>query len=240
MEAITVQQKDSLELQLNTSETKYSNEEGDFLTIYNDIPLKISDWKEGIKQLRAAFPKIEDSWFDLLTTKMKEKKFTQKQFNDAIDNVISTCKYPTPQIANIINYQKGVRIISRERFLRETKDESKEFRSYFVGINVNGELFYANKHELERLDVKYNLWNKPISNKTTIYPEKEKTFESLSKSFNMLTHFNNIIKKLESNSLYQEWKDEIKNAGKNWGVDADEYLKAKNRCEILEQKLGIY
>jgi hypothetical protein len=235
----TIRQPKGLQLlQSNISPMKYENEGGEYLSVYCDTSMKVSDWKEGVKQLRAAFPKLEDAWFDLLTTKMKEKKFTQQQFHDAIDNVITNCKYPTPQIADLLNYQKGVRLITRERFLQETKDETPLFKSNFLAIDVDGQLFYANKNELLRNKIPYKLWQKDATTQT-IQNQTMSNNDSLSKSLNILEEFDRIVKESEADPLYRELQAAKKEAQMNFGVNAVIYDKAMKKIEFLQNKLRI-
>lgn len=226
---------------------KYSNDNGDFISVYSGKQLTKKVWDNGIAQIRAAFPNLKDDWYNLLTAKIRDKKFTVQQFVDAVDNLITNCKYPNPQIADLLNYQKGVRIISRQRFLTEANGQSKEFYACFTAIDIDGELFYANTSELKRNNVQYKVWHKPITvpalnNNQTVSKDKrsnEKEPQKLDKSLNILDEFERISKLYETDPDFIKLSAAKKKAQNSWGNNAYEYDIAMKEIAILEQKLNI-
>lgn len=221
---------------------KYEVDNNTFLSIYFDNKLKIKTWKDGIKQLRTAFPKITDDWVDLLTTKMKEKEFTEKQFVDAIDNIITNCKYPTPQISDVLNYNKGIRIFTRSEYLEELKLYSSDLSNYYKAINVNDKLFYIHKDHIEQYGVDVVLWEKPATAKIHNF-KPAKTEEELKQEkqpkLNLLQEYLKEYNKIYDSPDGKLLKAAIHRASMSWGNDVEEYDKAMQEVKHYERKLKL-
>ncbi len=60
--------------------------------------------REQLKVFRAAFPTLPAMFFVILKNRLIENNFTNERLIDAIKRVIDTCHYPTPTVADIIQY----------------------------------------------------------------------------------------------------------------------------------------
>ncbi len=67
---------------------------------------------QGCIRIRAAFPKLPDEWYSILDEMLDVENFTDKRFKDAIYNLIKTCKFPQPGIAEIIGYDNSFKVYS--------------------------------------------------------------------------------------------------------------------------------
>jgi len=70
--------------------------------------------KESIKLLMA-FPQIEKQFADLLITRAKELNWTKQRLTDAINNLIDTCPYPQPTLANVLSFDKRIKTYTYEQ-----------------------------------------------------------------------------------------------------------------------------
>jgi hypothetical protein len=65
---------------------------------------------EGIKfvidRIKIAYPSLEKGFFEILIDRLKANDFTDYLFFKAANNVIDTCQYPAPTIADFIKYHK--------------------------------------------------------------------------------------------------------------------------------------
>lgn len=48
----------------------------------------------------------------------KEEGFTDERFRDAVHTVIKTCVYPTPTIAQFISFDKRIKTLNYDQFLK--------------------------------------------------------------------------------------------------------------------------
>ena len=105
MELVT----EALELMNKTSETSSLSLRKNELSIYqgevvDDICIGLN-----IIKLKQAFPKLPKAWFDLLEEFILQEQFTNHRLNDAVNNLIKTCIYPEPTVANLLSYDKKIK-----------------------------------------------------------------------------------------------------------------------------------
>lgn len=99
--------------------------------------------------LKKTFPKLPDGWYDILEKMLDEEKFTDKRLIDATNNLIKTCIYPEPTIANILGYDKKQKLYSYEDILEITKDYSAYQRGLFWDSLEKYGNFWIKKGELK-------------------------------------------------------------------------------------------
>jgi len=99
--------------------------------------------------LKKTFPKLPDGWYDILEKMLDEEKFTDKRLIDATNNLIKTCIYPEPTIANILGYDKKQKLYSYEDILEITKDYSAYQRGLFWDNLEKYGNFWIKKGELK-------------------------------------------------------------------------------------------
>lgn len=62
-----------------------------------------------VKKLRKAFPQVQADFTDVLLERAKEKNWTDERLTDAVNNLIDTCQYPTPTLANVLSFDKRIK-----------------------------------------------------------------------------------------------------------------------------------
>ena len=59
-----------------------------------------------------AFPDLDPEFLNVLTERVVENGFTNERLQDAVGELIDTFQYKRPSVANIINYDKRMRLYS--------------------------------------------------------------------------------------------------------------------------------
>lgn len=102
----------------------------------NDTKREISVYGEGkvsdevlaksIITIKKAFPKLPLGWYDIMSQMIVEEGFTDARLIDAVKNLIKTCQYPEPTIAQILGFNKTKKIFTHKEILDQTVDMSPE------------------------------------------------------------------------------------------------------------------
>ena len=79
---------------------------------------------------KSAFPALQASFFDVLIPMLKECSFSDERLLNSVKNVIKTCVYPTPTIANFLSYDKKIKLYSYDDMLKLTETDKKAFESH--------------------------------------------------------------------------------------------------------------
>ena len=97
--------------QLADSSLNCSQESGrsDTLSVYGEGVFSKDTFIKNIKDLQQAFPQLPVGFYDTLHDRLVENGFTDQRLSDAIGNVIDTCVYPIPTIANIISWDRMIK-----------------------------------------------------------------------------------------------------------------------------------
>ena len=74
------------------------------VSIYQNGELTTKNISNQITRLMKAFPDLPTGYYDILTERLKENEFTDQRLKDAVDNVIDTCTYFKPTIADVISF----------------------------------------------------------------------------------------------------------------------------------------
>lgn len=85
----------------------------DKVSIYGCGKVTPEAFGHGVALIKKAFPKLSASWYSVLETMIDEEGFTDDRFKDAVLNLIKTCPYPEPTIANILGFNKEVPVFTR-------------------------------------------------------------------------------------------------------------------------------
>lgn len=142
-------------LQQNEQLETKSNE----LSIYKSGKVSAETFAYGVKKIKDAFPKLPASWFLVLDEMVDEEKFSEERFKDAVNSLIKNCVYPEPTIANIISFDRTVKVYTYHELMEKYKT------CYYMGstydpifteygkIDFHGQERFCKKEDIE----KYNL-----------------------------------------------------------------------------------
>jgi hypothetical protein len=62
---------------------------------------------ENMKRIKSAFPLLQEGFYDVLCERLKANGFYDDEFEKAVSYVIDNYKYPTPSIAEFLNFDGG-------------------------------------------------------------------------------------------------------------------------------------
>lgn len=108
-----------------------------------------------VKKIKSAFPSLPSGFYDILTDRLKELRFSDQRLTDAVNNLIDTCPYPTPTIANLISWDKRIKLYNyQEMVAMVDKFGEVTWRSY-KAVKISGfkSRVYASVTDIEA----YNL-----------------------------------------------------------------------------------
>jgi hypothetical protein len=115
-----------------------------FLSPYVDDQLDKPYFLMEVVRLKRNFPSLDQGFIELLSERIKEHRFTKKQFHDAINRVIDTCQYP-PKISDILSYDKGSRLFTYSEMLEKVNAEGKTTGDFESVANINNKRYYRLK-----------------------------------------------------------------------------------------------
>lgn len=84
--------------------------------------LTTENWIDNVKRMKKAFPALPEGFYDVLAERVTEHTFTDERMSDAVKNVIDTCIYPQPTIAQFISFDRRIKILTYEDMLRKTDE----------------------------------------------------------------------------------------------------------------------
>ena len=116
-----------------------------YLSIYNDQQTT-KGVINAIARVKQAFPSLEDGFYKILMSRVKEKGLTDQQIMDSVNNVIDTCEYPTPVIGKFLSFDKKMRLYTYNEIL--TKVDQGESFSYYQVKEIEGIKWWIKKDEL--------------------------------------------------------------------------------------------
>lgn len=99
-----------------------------------------------IAKLKAAFPAIEMSYISILSERLQANGFTEQRLKDAIATVIDNFRYQKPNIADIIAYDKKVKLYTYNETYQEI-EKGAEWSDFKI-IERNGKIFRVKITEL--------------------------------------------------------------------------------------------
>lgn len=134
------------------------------ISIYKPGTINPNILGSGIKMIMQAFPKLPAGWYSVLKEMLKDEEFNDERFSDSIKSLIKNCPYPEPAIANIIGYDKTIKVFLWNELLEKTKEDSPqtraEYLNNFIAIDFYGEQRFARKEDVERYNLKKWRYNK--------------------------------------------------------------------------------
>jgi hypothetical protein len=101
------------------------------LSLYGEGRVSAECFALNIVKLKQAFPELPNGFYDLLETMLDEEKFTNQRLDDSVKNLIKTCVYPKPTIANILGYDKRAILYTWDELGKISSDYSPEARKRF-------------------------------------------------------------------------------------------------------------
>jgi len=73
-------------------------------------------------KVKKAFPELPSDFFEIFQEMIKLEGFTDERLLDAVDNVIKTCVYPKPTIAQFLSWDMKIKVLTYEDMLKKTNE----------------------------------------------------------------------------------------------------------------------
>jgi len=95
-----------------------------------------------------AFPALPKGFYDVMSEMIQDEGFTDERLNDAVKNVIKTCVYPTPTIANILSWDRRIKLYNYKEVCDYIDEGGK--MSDFKRKEIGGRTYWINRAEAEQ------------------------------------------------------------------------------------------
>jgi hypothetical protein len=121
------------------------NEKGEYYVSEYTGTLEKPIIVEQIAKIKACFPQLPISFYSIFADRIKDKEFTNKQLIDSVNNVIDTCVYPVPTIANFLNFEKKKRAYTYDEVLKFIHENGGNITNTFDNFKVDNKTFWTLK-----------------------------------------------------------------------------------------------
>lgn len=93
---------------------------------------------ESVKLIKAAFPDLPAEFYDVFQARIKANGFTDGRLRDAVANVIDSCIYPKPTVAQFLSFDRRIKIFTYEQMLGKLKDYGEDIWRSYRAIKLSG------------------------------------------------------------------------------------------------------
>ena len=129
------------------------------ITLYNDKQAEPKLIAEEVVKLKSAFPAISNEFLDVLSERIYANNFTEERIRDAVAYVLDNFRYRQPTIADVISFDKRVKVYSYVQILRMLVEVGPSVWNDYKPVKIEGvdRTVYVNIAEAESLGLKYKL-----------------------------------------------------------------------------------
>jgi hypothetical protein len=114
------------------------------ISIYSGEPATKDQIKSEVKKLVAAFPEVTSDFIILLADRISDNNFTTQRVKDAINHIIDNSPYKRPAIADIISFDRKVKLFSFEEIQAKCAPGYPAFEHY-ERVTINNRVKYIEK-----------------------------------------------------------------------------------------------
>ena len=114
------------------------------ISIYEGDPATREQITTEAKKLIAAFPEISNDFLILLIDRITDNNFTADRVRDAINNIIDVSPYKRPAIADIISFDRKIKLFTYEEISAKCAPGYPAFEK-FDRIDFYGRIRYVEK-----------------------------------------------------------------------------------------------
>lgn len=133
------------------------------MSVYSGKPFTRETWVRCLVDLKTAFPKLPNGYWQLILNRMGDKGFTDRKLIDATKHLIDTCPYPEPAPANFLDFDKKIEMISEFEMNEKATREGKDIRRFYDNIEIEGRSYWTPKGNAGRYNLP--LWKtRPVDN----------------------------------------------------------------------------
>lgn len=112
-----------------------------------------------LKRLKSAFPELTDDFHNVLSDMVIEEGFDTQRFKDSINNVIKTCPYPRPAVAEFLSWDKKIELLDYDQYIAKNHELQGQASKYFQSVRLPGRTkpMWARRSDVEAY--KLTPWN---------------------------------------------------------------------------------
>lgn len=114
------------------------------ISIYSGSVANEMEIKSEVKKLMAAFPEVSSDFLIVLVERMIDKNFTKERVKEAINHVIDTNPYKRPSIADIISFDRKIKVYTYSEISSKCYPGYSAFDN-FEKIEIEGRKRYIEK-----------------------------------------------------------------------------------------------
>jgi len=82
-------------------------------------------------KIKNAFPSLPEGFYEIFSERILDSGFTDDRLNDSVNNVIDTCVYPVPTLAQFLSFDKRVKVFKYYDIVKMVDDgDLKAFDRY--------------------------------------------------------------------------------------------------------------
>lgn len=114
------------------------------ISIYSGVPATRDQIKSEVKKLTAAFPEVTSDFIILLAERISDNEFTAQRVKDAINHVIDNSPYKRPSIADIISFDRKIKLHTYSEIQAKCYPGYSAF-DHYEKIEIDGRKRYIEK-----------------------------------------------------------------------------------------------
>ena len=129
------------------------------ITVYTDRQADQKLIAQEVVKLKHAFPTISKEFANVLSERIYANNFTEERIRDAVAYVLDNFRYKQPTIADVISFDKRVKVYSYTQILNMLVEIGPSVWNDYKPVKVEGvdRTVYVNIAEAESLGLKYKL-----------------------------------------------------------------------------------
>ena len=93
---------------------------------------------EQAAKVKQAFPNLDPSFFQVLLSRVRDLNISDDRLKASVNNVIDNCQYPTPTIAQFINFDKSVEVLDYNQMLKKNDELHGKVAQFYKSIRLQG------------------------------------------------------------------------------------------------------
>lgn len=117
------------------------------LSLYSDTCATPDQIGLAIKRLRDAFPRMGNTFFEILYERLDKNGFTGERLSDAVNHVIDNFPYKELNVADIVSFDKRAKLYSYAQMCNEIAN-GQAVMDEFQRLEVDGKNYWARKVDL--------------------------------------------------------------------------------------------
>ncbi len=107
-------------------------------------------------RIKNSFPALPEGFYEVFSERIKDCGFTNDRLNDAVNNVIDNCIYPTPTIAQFISFDKRIKVYKYPEIIKMVEDGDPNAFDRYKRIQFDGlpEAVWVHINDIAKYNIK--------------------------------------------------------------------------------------